>query len=706
MSRDEHGTVHVRTERPDDLDGAIWAMGYAHAMDRGLQICIMRILGEGRASECLDSSDAMLEVDRFFRRMDWRGRTAPELAKLDERSRRLLDSYCEGVNARLLAKRPWELALVGYRPEPWTPANVIMLSRMIGYLTLAQSQAEIERLFVEMVQAGVDDARLLELFPCAASSGWCRADIEKVTLGDRIVPDGARWGCALPRMMASNNWVIAPGRSATGSAILANDPHLETNRLPNVWYLMALDLGGRGWAVGAGMPGVPGILVGRNRDLSWGATYTFMDSVDSWIERCRDGRHDRAGEWVGFASRTEVIRRKGKPDAVAVFHENGHGVLDGDPSKEGYYLATRWAPGDGGGRSVTSMIGLLSAGSVAEGMDLLGRLEVSFSWVLADTGGHIGFQMSGLMPRRRNGNGFAPLPGWDPENDWDGFVDPADLPRCMDPEEGFFVTANQDLNSHGVAKPIDMPMGDYRARRIAERLSAMDKVRVEDIQAIHSDTYSLQAAAFLEILKPLLPDGEAGRLLAGWDCRYDPGSRAASIFEDFYSEMRSEVFGKDGLGNEVVDHLASETGIFVDFYANLDAVLLAGDSAWLAGRSRDDVWRAAFGRAAGKPATTWGERNRITLANIFFGGKLPGFLGFDRGPFPLQGGRATPHQGQIYRSAGRVTSFAPSLRLIADMGADHVLASLAGGPADRRFSRWYASGIEGWRAGRYDRLER
>ena len=91
----------------------------------------------------------------------------------------------------------------------------------------------------------------------------------------------------------------------------------------------------------------------------------------------------------------------------------------------------------------------------------------------------------------------------------------------------------------------------------------------------------------------------------------------------------------------------------------------------------------------------WGERNQVTLTHMFFGGKLPRWLGFDRGPIGLPGGRATPQQGQIYLSAGRVTSFAPSLRVIADMG----------GASDRRWSRWYASGVASWQANAYGQLK-
>jgi penicillin amidase len=89
------------------------------------------------------------------------------------------------------------------------------------------------------------------------------------------------------------------------------------------------------------------------------------------------------------------------------------------------------------------------------------------------------------------------------------------------------------------------------------------------------------------------------------------------------------------------------------------------------------------------------------MRHLLLGGKLPAWLGFDHGPVPLRGNRATIHQGQIYRSGGRETSFAPSYRLVTDFGEPAAHTTLAGGPSDRRFSRWYTSGVEDWAAGRF-----
>ncbi len=701
LTRDEHGIPHVKA---DDLAGAYWGMGYAHARDRAMQMGLMRLLGQGRVAECLDGSTDSVEADRFFRRMNWYGNTAAQVDALTPETKQLIDAYCAGVNVRFAETRPWEFRALGYRPEPWTVADVLLMARMTGYLTLATSQAEIERLFVEMIQAGVDDERLGTLFP-GCMQLLDRDLLQKVKLNERVVPDSVKWNVGGPRMMASNNWAVSAERSATGHALLANDPHLEVNRLPGVWVEQVIELPDD-TIFTANMPGLAGPLVGRKDDLAWGATYAFMDAVDSWIEDCRDGEFRREDHFEPFTVRREqILVKKGEPVEV-VFYENLHGVLDGDPFVSGFYLATRWAPSDSGAATLNAVTDIWTARTVEEAQEVFGRLETAWNWVFADSSGRIGYQMSGQLPiRDEEATGCVPMPGWDPRWDWRGFVEPMDLPGVLDPPEGFIVTANNDLNHLGATDPINMPMGDYRARRISGLLTG-EPVDLERFQRIHQDTYSLQAEEMMAILTPVLPDSPIGERLGSWDYRYELDSKGAVLFEAFYRELLVEMFAPAGMGQPVIDHLIDTTGVFIDFYRNFDHILLSPESPWLGDRELSEVYRKAFDRVDPDEDRRWGDVNRVTLTHILLGGKAPGWAGFDVGPIEIKGGRATPHQGQIYESAGRTTSFAPSLRLMVDMGQPGAQTALAGGPSDRRFSKWYTSDLDRWQRGEYKTLRR
>jgi len=696
--RDKHGVCHVEGKDKTEVFGL---MGYAHGKDRGMQILLMRILGQGRASEILDSSDEVLEIDKFFRRMNWTGSTSSQMEKFSPEAKEVTDAYCKGVNRAFAEKIPWECKLLRYKPEPWCTEDAILISRMIGYLTLAQSQGEMERLLIEFIQAGMDEERLNELFP--GILGGLDIDlIKKIELQERLVSPASLWNIAAPLMMASNNWAVSGKKTASGKPILSNDPHLEVNRLPNVWYEMVLKTKD-GYAMGGTMPGAPALLVGRNQDLAWSATYTFMDGTDSWIEKCKDGKYMRGpGKWTPFTEREEIIKRKKKDPVKIVFYENNHGILEGTPHKEGYYMATAWAPAFSGAVTLDSIIRMFDAKTVTEGMDLLRRVETSWNFILADKDGNIGYQMTGLMPKRREGvSGFVPLPGWEEENDWQGFENPEDLPRCYNPECGYFVTSNQNLNEYGKVDPINVGMGPYRSDRIGKLLSDNDEITPEYMYKLHYDVYSTQAELFMKILNPLLPDTRQGKILKNWNLEYSADSEGAFLFDRFYKELYLEVFGKNGFGTDAAEHIDKHTGIFNDFYINFDRILLSEKSLWFGNRTREDLYLKAAENALKSQPEKWGNTRKVILKNILFDGKLPKFLGFDRGPITIQGSLATPHQGQVFESAGRQTTFAPSFRMVIDLSTDEMNTNMAGGPSDRRFSKWYCSDLENWISGKY-----
>jgi penicillin amidase len=155
----------------------------------------------------------------------------------------------------------------------------------------------------------------------------------------------------------------------------------------------------------------------------------------------------------------------------------------------------------------------------------------------------------------------------------------------------------------------------------------------------------------------------------------------------------------------VFAHVRADTGLFVDFYDAFDRMVMSERSGWFGGRTRDEVFTAALQAALEGEVQPWSAQRRLMLTNLFFGGKVPDLLGFDRGPIRLPGGRATVCQGQIYRSAGRLTSFAAAVRIIAPMAETSLYTNLAGGPSDRRFSPWYSSDLRRWLVGEYKKLE-
>jgi penicillin amidase len=679
------------------------ALGYMHGTDRGMQLMFMKILGKGWGSEYLQSTEEMLKIDLFFRRMGWHKNIQDELSKLLPEEKSLLDQYCEGINEAFKKNKPWELKLLlGFKDFVWTPEDTILLIRMTGYLTLAQSQGEIERFFIQLVRFGVSKELLLELFPDILDD-YDEKIIQNLKLVHPIVPEEVKWLNAATPMMASNNWVISGKRTKSGKPILANDPHLEINRLPNVWYEVSSKIG-EDFIHGATMPGIPSFILGRNKNLSWGVTYSFMDAIDSWIEDCKGDKYRKGSDWEAFTVREEIIHRKKKDDHIVKFYDSEHGTLEGDPNElgDGYYLSTKWSGSFAGANTLSAGFKISKAKTAKEGMELAEHIEAAFSWVFADANDNIGFQMSGLMPKRNKHKGFTPLLGWE-DTDWQGFHNSKDLPRSHNPDEGYIITANNNLNHLGKVAPINMPMAAYRAKRIEALLKTNDNSDIAFSKNIQYDLKSIHAEKFMQIILPLLDNSEEAEVLKKWDCRYNKESIAPTLFEKIYKQLYFEIFGNI-LDKELVDLIRKTTGIFVDFYENYDEVLLAESSRWFAGKTRDDIYASAIQKAFQEKSPTWGEKNSIVLKNILLGESLPSFLGFNRGPIPLEGGRATVHQGQVYTNGERTTSFGPSIRIVTDMATRQIETNYIGGVSDRRFSKMYDNDLDNWRLKRYKKF--
>lgn len=188
--RDRSGIPIIEADDPRDL---FRKLGSAHARDRRGQMIFIRILGQGRISELLDSSNQNLEADIFFRQRDWSNAGAEQLDALTEQAREIALANCEGVNEfGLSVPLAMRLATRGYKPEPWTVDDIFLMTRMTAYLTLAQSQGELERLIIQMIQSEVPRNKLCELFP-ALEDDYDEELIRKLKLHPKVVPDIVRW---------------------------------------------------------------------------------------------------------------------------------------------------------------------------------------------------------------------------------------------------------------------------------------------------------------------------------------------------------------------------------------------------------------------------------------------------------------------------------------------------------------------------------
>lgn len=691
IRRGAHGFPHIAAR--DERD-RYYGLGYAHGRDRQMHMGLLKLIGQGQASAHLKADESLIASDEYMRWLDLAGDATEEARHVSAEVRAVLDAYCKGVNDAVRATgRPFEFALMGYRPDDWNPADVLLMIKLIGFAGLSQSQGEMEKLIVQLIQQGVDIAWLKELFPAIREeiSDSFIDLIKKVRLARPIIPSSAIWRDVLPNFSASNNWAIRPQKTASGRAMLCGDPHL-TLHLPSVWY-PAVMAGDGDYLMGATLPGVPVVAIGRTRRLAWAATYGTADVCDYFIEEVKDGKYRCSDQWMPLRVREEIIRPKKRAAIKLRVCETERGLIEGGVQRDGYYLCYAWTGKQvkrTAADSLDRILRIVKAESAKKARDSFAGLTfASFNWVFADDAGNIGYQLSGLVPKQPKGtSGLLPYLGW--KKKWDGMIDPKWYPRAFNPECGFLVTANQDLNHLGQVAPMKLPISSYRADRIRALLREKDGLTVADMKRIQYDRYARQAEAFMDIIRPLLPESTNGDILRDWDLRYDADSLGATLFERVYRELILLVFGERGLGRAVIAHVIDETMAFNILHGYFDRILLREPKA---------LYQTAIERGLREKAIPHGEACKIYVEHLFFRGELPRFLGFDHALSNI-GSRSTVSQA----GASNAGILAPTFRMICDFGEDVLHINVAGGASDRCFSKYYTSGLDAWERGEYEVL--
>ena len=593
--RDDTGIAHVYADTPDDL---FFAQGFVHASERMWQMEVFRHIGAGRVSELFGKSQ--LDTDTFIRTLGWRRAAERDLAALDATTVRALERYADGVNAWLEQSRGQRgLAFVvaglqsgkggglgGYDPEPWTPLDTVTFGKLQAWSLGGNYDAELFRLLAD---AHLGDPALTDLlvpgYPAGAPTITTTRDlvgaaatatgapttpaVGAAAIDDRLVAGFTRLAAigdgigALAGFdvgasalghpgVGSNNWVVGPAKSATGKALLANDPHLGV-QLPSIWYMNALHCRVVSVAcpydvAGVSFPSAPGVILGHNARIAWGATNTGPDVQDLFVEApdpANPANYLYKGSSVPFTTRQETIAVAGGDPVAITVRETVHGPILNDVVTDladaTALYAFRWTALVEEDDIVGALLKVNVATSFEEFRDAFrDYVAPAQNFVYADVDGNIGLQIPGRIPIRPGGDdGRRPVDGSSGDHDWTGYVPYGELPALYNPPAGLIVTANN--------KPVDAAypyhLGDewdsgWRATRIRQLLDAAATdggVTQDDLSAIQNDTRLLRADDLVPALvaaDPTTADGrEVRRLVDGWNGACDLDSRGCSAFE-------------------------------------------------------------------------------------------------------------------------------------------------------------------------------
>ena len=401
VARDARGIPHVRARNERDL---FFADGYLQAADRLFQMDVYKRAVEGRLSEVFGTSATQSDV--AARVCDVRGIARAELALLPPRERSDLESFAAGVNAAIRTRPlPPEFRALGYGPEPWTPEDSLV-SSFATVLALTDTWDDVATRIDVAAAVGpqAKDAFFGITDPAydAPTTGGPPAPVAPLpALASIPYPDATPIGRVALDARAgsgSNDFAAGGALTATHRALLANDPHLEL-RIPGVWWLADLEAPGF-HAAGATFAGVPGIILGHNDHLAWGATNGTVTTVRVYAERFRTTTSDEYlanGAWVRAEHRTETIGVRFGPSVVRDFLRTRHGFVFRDDGVVRY--AAAWTADLDRHSSFAQFDALDRAPSATAAFAALARYPgPPQNFVLADDAGRAGYVLAGEIP--------------------------------------------------------------------------------------------------------------------------------------------------------------------------------------------------------------------------------------------------------------------------------------------------------------------
>jgi penicillin amidase len=622
--RDAEGIPTVNAATPE---AAMWGLGYVHAQDRLWQLETHRRIAAGRIAEAF--GPPAVESDRFLRALGVRRAAQAQWAVASPESRRALQAYTDGINTFLsqgLKARPPEFIVLGIHPEPWTPEDSLGWAIMMAWDLGANWSAELLRMRLAM---SLPVERINELLPpypgerplvTTDYTGPFR-DLQKSAPTvqqalQRLIDSAPESGV---EGVGSNNWVLAPSRTTTGGALLANDPHLKLSA-PALWYIARLEAPGLKVA-GATMPGLPIVVLGQNQDIAWGFTNTAPDVQDVYLERIKPddaGQYQTPEGWAPFQTYREVIKVRGGEDVVLQVRATRHGPvisdaggpatqgLTGPVGKPSYALALRWT-------ALDTDLGTLDAGLAfnrARSVDEFIAASAAYAapmqnMVVADRAGRIGMVSAGRVPLRHPDNelkGQVPAPGWEARYYWVGFLPAQDTPRERDPERGWIATANQRIHAAGYPHYLTSDWAPpYRQQRIEQLLEAKPRHDLASLRRIQADEVSLANAKLMPTLRQLQSDhplaAAALHALAGFDGHMAADRAAPLIVWAWTRHLTRRVFA-DELGPLFERSFGGRS-----YREGLEGVLERNDAWWCddkttpAGETCAELANAAFGDA-------------------------------------------------------------------------------------------------------------
>lgn len=724
VTRDANAVPYIRAASFRDV---IRAQGFVVAQDRLFQMEMAKRAALGRLSELF--GEAMLAIDTDSRVIGFHRIADAHWRVLNNDNKQLLSDFADGLNAYIRQHpddHPWELQLVGAEPEPWSETELLAIMLFFAWQNGANFYAEIA---TQSVIEAIGPERAAEIAPLAINPDGLRSIVvsgtgyESLGLGTSNARKPAREFAGLG---GSNAWAVSGQRSPGGAAIVSNDPHLDVRSLPGFWHPVALIT--PDWRAVGVDTGLPGINAGRNEHLAWGVTNGYADVVDLYIETpdpADPTRYLEGDESLPFTILNETINVKDGDERQITIRMTQRGPVISDHDWTPFsdsIVSARWAVAEFP-QADLQIKASMQARSVGEAVTAWsGHRMFGFSIVVGDIAGHTARVSTGAAPIRTRGDGATPLVANGADN-WEGLIPAQNMPRDVDPAQGWAGSANQFV------QPIDYPYPfttyaspTWRYERLQELLAGSGPVDHTTHHNAQRDNLNVFAQSVAPIMATALAQDDAtsqlASILSDWDYRDELDSAGPTVFQATYRHFARRVF-RDDLGDATERYLDS----WYLWQQRLHSMVLEGDDDWSAWfddtstperETRDDLFRLAakdaieeLTEAYGPSADDWhwGEVRAMHRSGPL---RLGGFLGRLTGnqSYPKPGSGETLNRALYEFSApGFDPKWSVSWRMVADLAdPDKVRANLPGGVVGRTRHPQLDNQIEAFREGHVDYL--
>ena len=518
--RDNADVPHIFGK--DDAD-TYFGLGFVHAQDRLWQMMLLRRTAQGRLSEIFGART--VGYDSLMRRLDIYGLAVKAVAAQDAYTKTALDAYAHGVNAWLaqvnkgsLGRGAPEFFFFTNAIAPWQPADSLAILKLLAFQQTAQAHNEVLRARASLV---LSPQRLADLMPDAPGPG-----IAALPEYAALYPgtDWPHYAAAdpppdllspIPRADAggaSNGWAAAPSRSASGATLLANDPHLPFSA-PALWYLARLELSGGG-VIGATVPGIPAVLLGRSQGFGWGMTSAWIDDQDLHVEALDPDNPAQVATPDGFAPmqvRQSILRVKDAAPITLDLRWTANGpVIPPEQMNIGlvtppdHLMSLSWTGLSDHDTTMSAALALMRAKTVAEGIRAgEGWVAPGYNVTLADRT-DIALKTFGAVPARdpaQQAQGRLPSPGWVATNRWQGLEPYATNPEFVNPAGGLVGNTNNKILDRPFPLNVSFLWGDtQRIERWRKLMQSRQVHTRESFIEAQLDTVSWTARSLLPLV--------------------------------------------------------------------------------------------------------------------------------------------------------------------------------------------------------------